>query len=138
MAVFVLDRRKKPLMPCSEKRARLDRYGFPRGHCARTKSHFGFQTGDLVRAEVPAGKRAGTHAGRVAVRASGSFNIQTAAGVVQGIGHRHCRILQRGDGYGYWHQPFVAQLDKGSGNRERASRAALSLPGINAGVSREK
>ena len=86
--------------------------------------------------------RGGCRARRAAARAQlqpgGAFNTQTAAGVVREIGHRHCRILQRGDGYGYWHQPFVAQLDKGSGNRERASRAALSLPGINAGVSREK
>ena len=116
-------------------RTRLDRYGFPRGHCARTKSHFGFQTGDLVRAAVPAGKNTGTHVGRVAVRASGSFNIQTAGGVVQGIHHRHCRILQRGDGYGYAFQP-VAQTRKEGGNRGRASRAALSLPGMHAGVSR--
>jgi len=38
----------------------------------------------------------------VAVRASGSFNIQTAQGIVQGIGYRHCRLVQRGDGYGYY------------------------------------
>lgn len=39
--------------------------------------------------------------GRIAVRACGSFNIQTVTGVVQGISHRHCRVLQRADGYGY-------------------------------------
>ena len=65
------------------------------------KQHFGFRTGDIVRACVPAGKRAGSYQGRVAVRASGSFNIQTAHGTVQGISHRHCRILQRADGYSY-------------------------------------
>ena len=37
----------------------------------------------------------------MAVRATGSFNIQTGDGVVQGISHRHCRVIQRGDGYGY-------------------------------------
>ena len=37
----------------------------------------------------------------MAVRVTGSFNIQTGDGVVQGISHRHCRVLQRGDGYGY-------------------------------------
>ena len=67
----------------------------------RQKSVRGFQTGDLVKAVVPAGKKTGTHLGRVAIRASGSFNIQTAVGVVQGIGHAHCRLIQRGDGYGY-------------------------------------
>jgi len=85
----------------SHQRTRLDRFGFPRGYLTRSKSAFGFQTGDVVRALVPSGKKAGFWTGRVAIRASGSFNIQTPDGVVQGIGHRHCRILQRGDGYGY-------------------------------------
>lgn len=83
------------------RRTRLDAFGFPRGVLTRQKRHFGFQTGDRVKAAVPSGKKAGTHVGRVAVRASGSFNIQTGSGVIQGIGHRHCRLAQRGDGYGY-------------------------------------
>jgi hypothetical protein len=37
----------------------------------------------------------------VAVRASGSFNIQTSAGLVQGVSHRYCTVVQRGNGYGY-------------------------------------
>ena len=83
-------------------RTRLDKYGFPRGYLMRQKAVKGFRTGDLVRASVPApSKKAGCYTGRVAVRASGSFNIQTGEAVVQGISHRHCRILQRADGYGY-------------------------------------
>jgi hypothetical protein len=39
-----------------------------------------FQTVDLVKAVVPTGKYAGTHVGRVAVRSSGSFDIQTKDG----------------------------------------------------------
>ena len=85
----------------SYQRTMLDAFGFPRGYLTRSKSAFGFQTGDRVKATVPTGKKAGVHTGRVAVRASGSFNIQTGDGVVQGISHRHCRVLQRGDGYGY-------------------------------------
>lgn len=85
----------------SYQRTRLDRFGFPRGYLMRQKRAKGFQTGDLVCAKVPVGKNAGTHTGRVAVRATGSFNIQTAQGVVQGISHRHCRVIQRADGYGY-------------------------------------
>ncbi|MET8054477.1 RNA-guided endonuclease IscB, partial [Streptosporangium sp. NPDC005286] len=54
-----------------------DRYGFPRLARPRSKLHHGFQTGDLVRANVPAGKKAGVHTGRVAVRTTGSFNITT-------------------------------------------------------------
>ncbi len=91
----------------SYQRTRLDRYGFARGYLLRQKKVCGFQTGDHVRALVPAGKKAGTHVGRVAVRASGSFNIQTATGVVQGIGHRRCTLLQRADGYGYATTPFM-------------------------------
>ena len=85
----------------SRKRTRLDRHGFPRGYLMRSKTAFGFQTGDMVRAVVPTGKKSGTWTGRVAIRATGSFNIQTPDDVVQGISHRHCRILQRGDGYSY-------------------------------------
>lgn len=85
----------------SYQRTRLDRFGFPRGYLTRQKRHFGFQTGDLVRAEVPKGKKAGTYVGRVAARASGSFNIQTREDVIQGIAHRYCTLLQRADGYGY-------------------------------------
>lgn len=86
----------------SYKRTRLDKFGFPRGYLTRQKSIRGFQTGDLVLADVPVGKKAGRHIGRVAVRASGSFNIQNGThGVVQGISHKHFRIVQRGDGYSY-------------------------------------
>jgi hypothetical protein len=47
------------------------------------------------------GKKAGIHTGRVAVRSTGSFTITTPHGTVQSIGHRHTRLLQRADGYGY-------------------------------------
>ena len=104
----------------SYQRTRLDSFGFPRGFLTRTKRHFGFATGDLVRAVVPSGKNAGTHVGRVAIRSSGSFNIQTGSGVVQGISHRYCRPLQRADGYGY------SLKQKGVG---------AFLPGVNAEVS---
>ena len=95
MAVFVLDRRKKPLMPCSEKRARimLERW-----------------------------------------RASGGFNIQTATGLIKGIPHRLRAMIQRADGYGYFHTKIAA--NKGEAGTGAAYAAALSLPGRNAGVSR--
>ena len=104
----------------SYQRTRLDAFGFPRGFLARIKRHFGFATGDLVRTVVLSGKKTGTHVGRVAVRASGYFNIQTWSGVVQGISHKHCRLLQRADGYGYTFQ------QKGGG---------AFLSGMNAEVS---
>lgn len=85
----------------SYQRTRLDRFGFPRGYLMQQKQIHGFQTGDMVKAVVTKGKKIGTYVGRVAVRASGNFNIQTGTDVVQGIGHRYFTLIQRGDGYGY-------------------------------------
>ncbi|GAA1071244.1 hypothetical protein GCM10009642_00430 [Nocardiopsis metallicus] len=82
-------------------RTRPDKYGFARLRLPRTKRFFSFATGDLARAVVSQGKKKGTHTGRVAVRATGKFNITTAQGTVQGINHRHVRLLQRADGYAY-------------------------------------
>lgn len=94
-------------------RTRLTAHGFPRGYLTRQKRHYGFQTGDQVRASVPTGKKAGTYLGRVAVRKTGSFNIQTPDSVVQGIHHRHCTLIQRADGYAYSQLPFdSAQTQK--------------------------
>jgi len=98
----------------SYQRTRVDKYGFPRGSLTRTKHVFGFKTGDLVCATVPKGKKSGVYTGRVAVRASGSFNIQTCKGVVQGIGHRCCKMLQRGDGYAYSQIAFQGEAGEGA------------------------
>ncbi len=85
----------------SYQRTRLDRFGFPRGFLTRRKQIHGFQTGDRVIAKVSKGKKIGHYKGRVAVRASGNFNIQTANGVVQGIRWKDCCLVQRSDGYHY-------------------------------------
>src|SRR5271157_755216 len=66
-----------------------------------TRRVHGFRTGDIVRAIVPGGKRAGTHTGRVAVRTSGNFNVSATSGTVQGIGWRYCQLLHCADGYAY-------------------------------------
>jgi 5-methylcytosine-specific restriction endonuclease McrA len=102
-------------------RTRLTAYGFPRGYLMRSKSVRGFQTGDMVRACIPSGKKAGTHVGRVAVRATGSFNVQTLTGVVQGVNARHCTILHRSDGYGY-QGPRLLPTDKFAGFRRGGIR----------------
>jgi len=99
----------------SYQRTRLDKYGFPRGYLMRTKRVHGFGTGDMVKAVLTNGVKAGTHEGRVAIRATGSFNIQTSAGVVQGIRHKHCRVTQRNDGYGYFQQPKIQYRPEGRG-----------------------
>jgi 5-methylcytosine-specific restriction endonuclease McrA len=87
------------------RRTGTDRFGFPRLRLPRTKRIHGFTTGDLVRAVVPAGLKQGTHTGRVAVRTTGRFNIRTSSALVQGIHHRHVRLLQRADGWTYTTQP---------------------------------
>ncbi|MBX5459114.1 MAG: HNH endonuclease, partial [Thermogemmatispora sp.] len=96
-------------------RTNVDAHGFPRGYRMRSKTVRGLRTGDLVRAEVPRGKRTGVHVGPVAVRASGSFRV----GKADGISWRWCRLLQRADGYGY-------MMKGGRG---------ASSPGVNAGAS---
>ncbi len=90
------------------RRTSPDRYGFPRLTRPRGKRQHGYATGDLVQATVPTGRKQGVHRGRVAVRATGSFNIRTPAGLVQGIHHRHVRLLQRADGYAYASRPEAA------------------------------
>jgi 5-methylcytosine-specific restriction endonuclease McrA len=91
----------------SYQRTQLDNHGFPRGYLTRSKTVYGFRTGDLVIAIVPSGKKAGTHTGRVAVRASGSFDIQTGSGTIQGINWKRCRRVMKDDGYTYTQQPAI-------------------------------
>ena len=115
------------------KRTRLTANGFPRGYLMRSKSVHGFTTGDMVRAVVPSGKKQGNYVARVAIRASGSFNLQLESSVVQSVSHKYCRCLQRGNGFGY---TLIAPTRKEDENRGRAPRAVLFLPGLNAEVSR--
>ena len=79
----------------------MSKEGFPRTRPKKQSRVKGFTTGDLVRAVVPKGARAGRYVGRVAVRACGSFNISHSRGLVTGISYHYCRRLQAGDGYAY-------------------------------------
>jgi 5-methylcytosine-specific restriction endonuclease McrA len=84
------------------KMCNLNALGFPVGHRKRRKRYFGYQTGDMVRAVVPERlKCAGTHVGRVAVKAAGTFTIGTKHGKVTDVPHRYCRLLACSDGYSY-------------------------------------
>ncbi len=80
---------------------RTDKYGFPSRYVPRFKFVKGFQTGDIVKAVVTKGKKIGVYTGRVAVRSSGSFNISTTTGLVQGINHKYCTPIHKKDGYSY-------------------------------------
>lgn len=76
--------------------------GFPDKRPKATSSVGGFRTGNMVRAIVPQPfKTAGHYVGRIAIRATGSCNVTTATGTVQGIHVRYCQPLHRGDGYVY-------------------------------------
>jgi 5-methylcytosine-specific restriction endonuclease McrA len=86
----------------------MDRYGFPRTGPKQAKRVKGFQTGDLVRAVVTEGKHCGIYVGRIAVRATGSFNLTTTKGTVQGINARFCQAVHRCDGYTYTYEGRVA------------------------------
>jgi len=100
-------------------RTNVNASGFPRGYRARQKLFFGLSTGDYCRADVGSGKKAGTYVGRVLCRKTGSFDINTTQGRVQGLNHKWFTALQRSDGYEY--------------HTER--RGATSSPCLKAGAS---
>jgi len=89
----------------NRQRCRTDEHGFPTRHLSRHKQHFGFQTGDLVQAVIPRGKYSGTWIGRATVKASGQIRVVTSTGVHPTTSHRHCRMLQRGNGWVYTQTP---------------------------------
>jgi len=100
----------------SYQRTRLDSFGFPRGYLMHQKAVKGFQTGDFVKATIPRGKFQGTHQGRLAVRARGSFVIQTSRGNVE-TNWKHCKRLMRNDGYTYEIEtPPIPPPPEGSGS----------------------
>jgi len=105
----------------SRQMCRMDRFGFPRTSAKGRRRVQGFQTGDLVKAVVMSGKNTGTHVGRVAVRARGSFNVTTAQGTVTDISYRSCQRLQRADGYRY---------EQGAALPPHASKAGVPAPNI--------
>ncbi|HUY76538.1 MAG TPA: RNA-guided endonuclease IscB [Ktedonobacterales bacterium] len=105
----------------SRQMCRMDRFGFPRTSAKGRRRVQGFQTGDLVKAVVMSGKNTGTHVGRVAVRARGSFNVTTAQGTVTDISYRSCQRLQRADGYRY---------EQGAALPPLASKAGVPAPNI--------
>ncbi len=80
---------------------RTNKYGNPTRYVPRSKSIKGFQTGDIVKAVVNKGKKAGDYLGRIATKTTGSFNISTNKGLVQGISYKYCQIIHKKDGYSY-------------------------------------
>ncbi len=73
-----------------------DKHGFPIRHRQRQKRHFGYQTGDLVRANILAGKYVGRHVGRIVVRSRPSFKLNGFD-----VHPKNLFLIQRADGYAY-------------------------------------
>ncbi len=90
--------------------AGVDGYGFPFRWRKRKKAHHGFQTGDIVTADIPKGKYQGRWRGRVAVRKTGYFDIKDGTGkrLCQGISARYGRLLQRANGWQYEREQLPA------------------------------
>ena len=85
----------------SRQMCRTDKFGFPSRYVPKFKFVKGFQSGDIIKAVVTAGKKRGTYVGRVAVRTRGSFNVSTNKMLVQGISYKFCSIIHKKDGYSY-------------------------------------
>ena len=79
----------------------VDENGFTYGNPKQAGRKKGFKTGDIVKAIVTEGKYIGVYTGRIAARATGSFNLTTRCRTIQGIGYQYCRALHRSDGYSY-------------------------------------
>lgn len=108
--MFALDKHGQPLDPCHPARARR----LPASGRAVVHRHTPFVIRLRDRAAVdftiqgvevgidPGSKHTGSAAftERGGIRA-GTYGITTQHGTVQGIGHRHVRLLQRADGYGH-------------------------------------
>ena len=85
----------------SRQSCRTDKFGCPSRYVPRKKIYFGFQTGDIVKAVVTKGKKVGNYVGKVAIRLTGSFNISTNNGLVQGVCYKFCKRIHAKDGYSY-------------------------------------
>ena len=91
--VFVLDSNHQPLDFCHPGQARRL---LKAGHAPRAKYYLGFQTGDMVRANVPKGKYAGTYTGRIAIRYRPSFRLNGFD-----VHPKHLVVIHKADGYEY-------------------------------------
>ncbi len=85
----------------SRQMCKMDKFGFPRSKAKEGKKFFGFQTGDIVQAVVTKGKKSGRYDGKVAIRASGFFNITLEDKTAQGINYKFCKRVHTSDGYRY-------------------------------------
>lgn len=74
----------------------INKFGFPIRHRTRSKTFQGWQTGDLVRANIPKGVHKGVILGRLTIRQKPTFAIGK-----KDVHLKYLTRLQRRDGYGY-------------------------------------
>ncbi|MFP5270810.1 RNA-guided endonuclease IscB [Coleofasciculus sp.] len=84
----------------TRQRCRPNKYGFPKAHAQSAKYFQGFQTGDIVKADVSTGKFAGQYVGRIAIRFRPSFVLQLPAQKFD-VHPKYLRTIHKADGYEY-------------------------------------
>ena len=84
----------------TRQRCRPDKFGFPKAHAPSAKYFQGFQTGDMVKANIPSGKYAGQYTGRIAIRFRPSFVLQLPAQKFD-VNPKYLKTIHRADGYEY-------------------------------------
>lgn len=79
-------------------RCGTDRFGFPIRHAPRAKFFMFFGTGDIVTANIPTGKYAGTYTGRIAIRFKPSFKL-TTGGKSFDVHPKYLQVIHKADGF---------------------------------------
>ena len=95
----------KPLLIAAKghgtrQRCRPDKYGFPARHAPKAKFFQGFQTGDMVKADIPGGKYAGKYTGRIAIRFRPSFMLLLPDKRFD-VHPKYLTTIHKADGYEY-------------------------------------
>lgn len=81
-------------------RARTNKFGFPKAHAPNAKYFMGFQTGDIVKANIPSGKFAGKYSGRIAIRFRPNFVLQSTTQKFD-VRPKYLKTIHKADGYEY-------------------------------------
>jgi len=84
----------------TRQRCRPNKYGFPKAHAPKAKSFHGFQTGDIVKADVIKGKFTGQYVGRIAIRFRPSFVLQLPTQKFD-VHPKYLKTIHKADGYEY-------------------------------------
>lgn len=76
-----------------------DKFGFPIRHRTNQKVWFGFKTGDIVKAQVPTKKFAGSWIGRISVRSRPSCKLNSTE--IFDVHPKYLKAIHKADGYNY-------------------------------------